>query len=213
MLHWVPFPFRPRLSANNTYVIILTFHFQSIETTPMDLTSQSTPTPRSRAAQIIPPLLLLPLLILPVDVHTLMLWLIGGIAALISMVTLSLALISPTRRHNALRPFLTLLFFLLAVATAATVEALSERSSSRLIAELQETCNVNGRCPDTMAGWRNVSGTSSRRDFHWKYTYAPTDQYRGFALVIAMRYEAERCVSGGVGVPVQETTSVQCRRR
>ncbi len=177
----------------------------------MDLTTQSSPTPSSRAAQIVPPLLLLPLLIMPVDVHTLMLWLIGGIAALISIVTLSLALLAPTLRHKALRPFLTLVFFLMAAATAATVEALSERSSRRLVAELQETCNANGRCPDTLPGWENASGTSSRRDFHWKYTYAPMDQNRGFALIIAMRYEAERCVSGGVGVPVQETASVQCR--
>jgi len=113
--------------------------------------------------QILPPLLILPLSVMPPDFPVAILWIIGWIACVISFISLSRMLIRS--RHlgrsafkPSVRPMLTIVFMLLAhISIQVSVGGASE-FGRQAAQEINRRCHVEGLCPTSIPGW------SPRRD-------------------------------------------------
>ncbi len=111
---------------------------------------------------IFPPLPLFGLIMIPIDMITTLLWLIGFIACLVSMGTLVKAPIAywrgkhqekSTLYRQLLRPCLTII----AVVSAYTCVSMSVTSANAYALEkalaIEQTINNGGSCPREMKGW------------------------------------------------------------
>ena len=172
-------------------------------------------------SQILPPLLLLPLFVMPWDVTGLFYWIVCGIAALIALFNLlgslsGLRRPDPTASHLAawqanLRPLLTIAIFTVAVASGFAVEASTNRYAEELASRLQRSCKEQGRCLPAPEGWR-AEGKYAHSDYgHWKFTYVTNADQSEFGLWIYMRNEVEKCIHGGSTINLSEVRSVYCR--
>lgn len=170
-------------------------------------------------SQILPPLLMLPLFVVPWDLY-LLYWIICGLAALIALSNL-LGSLSGLKRSNPsasylpawnvnLRSLLTVVIFTVAVAAGFAVERASGRYAEELAARLQRACKERGRCLHAPEGWR-AQGNSARSNYgHWSFTYVTNAEQSEFGLWIHMRNEAEKCIHGGSTIPLSEIRSLFC---
>lgn len=158
--------------------------------------------------QVLPPLLLLPLFVMPWDVTGLVYWIACGIAALISLPNLLGS--RPLTSKASLRPLLTVVLFVAAVATGFVVEEASNRYAEELATHLQHACKTRGRCLLAPEGWRR-EGKYARSSYgHWTFTYVTNTNQSEFGLWIHMRNEVENCVQGGSAISLQEVGAVFC---
>lgn len=172
-------------------------------------------------SQVLPPLLLLPLFVMPWDATGLFYWIICWIAALGALLALlrnlsGLGKSNPsTGRFPAwktnLRPLLTVAIFATAVAVGFIVEAASSRYTEELASHLQRECKERGRCSPAPEGWR-VEGEFARSSHgHWRFTYVTNAEQSEFGLWVYRRNENEKCIHGGSTINLSEVLSVHCR--
>lgn len=169
--------------------------------------------------QVAPPLLLLPLFVASFDVTWLVAWMLGGMAALLSVITLGSRLITAGRSERAFafkpatmtRPLLTVLIVPAALAVASLTEANADRYGIQLIAALQHVCKQQGQCPVVPEGWRQQGKYALGKHGHWDFTYVTNPARSEFGLVIHKNWETERCIYGGTSIELIELGSVQCR--
>ena len=173
------------------------------------------------ASQILPPLLLLPLFMVPFDEGGIVLWMIGLLAVLIS--TLSL-LVRMARREERVypwetmpRPLLTILIVCGAFGVGLLVQADSKRYVQELAAALQRACMEQARCPDAPDGWqldeRYAPGDHRRirtTRGHWHLTYITSPERDEFELWIRKATEVEICIHGGRLITISERDSLFC---
>lgn len=168
--------------------------------------------------QVGPPLLLLPLFVASLDVTWLVAWMLGGMAALISVITLGSLLIATGRKERAFsfkretmtRPLLTVLIVSAAWGVASLTEANADRYGTQLIATLQHACKQQGQCPVMPEGWRQHGKYAQGKHGHWVFTYVTNPARSEFGLVIHKNWETERCVYGGNSIELIELGSVHC---
>ena len=175
---------------------------------------------RTLASQTLPPLLLLPLFVMPLDSPSLILWIISGIAAIYSLLSLLSSLFRLIRKNKTadlppfwnvyLRSSLTLGLFVAAIGALAVKSSLAERYTTGLVSALQSSCRAQGRCPTEPEGWQR-DGRSARSIYgYWHFIYITNDTRDEFALRIIKATENEICVYGGAKVALREVSSVQC---
>lgn len=171
--------------------------------------------------KILPPLLLLPLWITPWDVGGLIYWMLGAMAALVSLLNLLLLAFKRGGRGVTenyppfwlvgLRSLLTLAIFCVAVLAGLAVDAAASQHADELARRLQQQCQAQGRCPTVPDGWR-VDGKIARSSYgHWKLAYVTNASQSEFGLWVHRRNENEQCVHGGSAVALSRTASVACQ--
>lgn len=172
-------------------------------------------------AQILAPMLMLPLFMTPMDVGGLVYWLVCAIAAFISLFILLWRLIRPRKANLSagsplvwrvtLRPLLTVIIFAAAVAVGFIVELAASRYAADLVTHLQHACRDKGQCLPAPEGW-SVDGKYARSRYgHWAFVYITNTRQSEFGLWIHRRNEDETCVHGGRTIPVSAVFSVYCK--
>lgn len=172
-------------------------------------------------SQILPPLLMLPLFVMPWDVTGLVYWMMCATAALISLFSLLWSLSGlkktnpstgrlPAGKAN-LRPLLTVAIFAAAVTAGFVVELATSRYADNLATRLQRSCKDRGRCLPAPEGWP-VQGKFARSSYgHWTFVYVTNAEQSEFGLWIHRRNENEKCIQGGSALNLSEVISVDCK--
>ena len=166
-------------------------------------------------SQILPPLLLLPLFMAPFDELGIVLWMIGLLAALISILSLLVRMARKEERvypwETMPRPLLTILIVSGAFGVGLVVQADSERYAHELVTVLQRACKEQGRCPVAPEGWqldkRYARGDHRRvraTHGHWSFTYVTNPKRSEFEVWIHKAKEVEKCAHGGSLIALSE---------
>ena len=166
------------------------------------------------AAQVLPPLLLLPLFVMPVEVFTSLYWMAGFVAALLSVVTLSRLSAKPKAgapakdRSRALRPALTLVIFAAAAFVGfrqgAGDSAAADAFARDAAREVRAACVRDGKCPEAPSGWDRKPGERVIRTVAGRRVeYRRLDEG---AFLITVRHPLEEMleIRGGVQAEVEE---------
>ena len=177
--------------------------------------------PRSRTIvalvkQLVPPLLLLPLFGMPWDIGTSLFWLVGGVAACVSVAKLSRirsarAPEQPPVWHVGLRPGLTVALFGAALVTMIVVSAGLETEVDQLgralASEMQATCTRQATCLPIPPGsdWITIENHRAvKRVKSMSVEYRTDPAGSEFTVRIRHRMEDELRIHGGVGRTLKE---------
>lgn len=179
--------------------------------------------PLALVQQVGPPLLLLPLFMAPFNELGLVLWMVGVLAALISVPSLLIMMVRKGmggrlfRWETMTRPLLTILIVSGAFMVGLMVQADSDRYAQKLVAALQRACKEQGRCPDAPEGWqldaRYAQGDHRRvraTHGHWNFTYVTNPERSEFELWIRKAAEVSKCFHGGSSIALSERDSLFC---
>jgi hypothetical protein len=133
------------------------------------------------------------------------------IPALISLVSLIIKLVFfSTRKYYLLRPFLTVLLFVLIIFIAnwsydmALAEAVTEAG------KIQAECNAGSGCPAAPAGWESGSSGIRKRVGSWyDYLMFYTRRDTTFTIHVYQGPDMGHDIHGGVGIPLVTKTYVE----
>ena len=165
----------------------------------------------SLVGQILPPLFMLPLFVMPWDNPEVIYWLICGIAALISLANLLLWSLSASRRPAwKVRSQLTVAIFSAAVVVGYVVQAESDRYVKNLASDLQRACKDSGRCLPAPKGWRVEGKIAHANHGHWELAYLTNADKSEFGLWVHRSYENEKCIHGGSTINLSEVLTLFC---
>jgi hypothetical protein len=147
--------------------------------------------------RIIPPLMLLPLALIPVDIFTILLWAIGWLCLFVSVYSLVSKFIKKKNSiKNLVRPILTVCVFALAYISLQTSFEIAKSESLTKANEILSICN-KGKCPQTIEGWKptehvigkfyiSVGGLTKYPLF-----YKPSERLDSFKLTLRVNFEEE----------------------
>ena len=165
--------------------------------------------------QVLPPLLLLVLVFIPVDVITILAWGVGAIAALVSVFTLARKVVAwlRTRRPDwmlAIRPALTIVLF--AVVTIVNRGKVSEEAQAAdevaraAAGEVQAACKRDAKCPAAPAGWSLDADTGRALKVVGRIPMRYDRSRDGAEFRVSVRHELEMAldIHGGVAKELRE---------
>lgn len=159
--------------------------------------------------RILPPLMLLPLVFIPVDILTILLWAIGWLCLFVSVYSLVSKLIrKKTSIRNLVRPILTVCIFSLAYVSLKVSFEIAKSESLAKANEILSICNKE-KCPQAVEGWQPtehvignsytfVGGLSKYPLF-----YEPSEHLDSFKLTLRVNFEEEYTYApekGGISV-------------
>lgn len=170
--------------------------------------------PLTFAAQVLPPLVLAPLVVTPLDFGTILFWGAAAICLLVSMVSvvgrlLVLGFGAASRRGGRLlrtiRPSLTLAVVCAAWVCTQHSIYLAERELAVLATRLQEEGRRAGAYPEALPGWRVSQEHGVKRSrstmgwtAHYTVIYEATPERDGFLLSLRRDKDTTTAVSGGL---------------
>jgi hypothetical protein len=166
------------------------------------------------AAQVLPPLLLLPLFVMPAEVITSLYWLAGFVAALISITTLVKVARKPNAGEpardwiRALRPALTLGIFTVA-ATFGLEQGKDDSAAADTFARevaraTRATCVRDGKCPLAPAGWDHKPGDRVIRVVSGRRVEYRRPEEGLFLITVRHPLEEMLEIRGGVSKEIEE---------
>lgn len=146
---------------------------------------------------VIPPLLLLPLAFISVDIHTILYWLFGWSCLIVSAFSLYSKIIEEQRSiKNLLRPILTIIIFSFAYLSLSTSLNAARVEATMKAHELLSICD-QGKCPAFIEGWRSSehvlgeSYTSVGYLIKYPLFYQPSEHLDTFKLSLRVSFEEE----------------------
>lgn len=171
------------------------------------------------SAIIIPPLLLIYLIWIPVDMVTLLLWFPGAIAFLISAVSTIVNFVKFLRlskdkkeeigkiKIRLIRPMLTMLVFLFAILCLAASRKSADNYAATVGKKIQGICSAEELCPESIAGWSSVPEESGYNSviFYGKYgtkyrvSYSVSKDRKSFNIEVKHNIDEGLSIKGGVG--------------
>jgi hypothetical protein len=166
------------------------------------------------AAQVLPPLLLLPLFVMPVEVFTSLYWLVGALAALLSITTLAKVARRPRAgepardRMLALRPGLTVGIFTVAAIVGfgqgGNDSAAADTFARELARATRAACLRDGKCPQAPEGWNHKPGDRVIRNVSGRRIEYRRPEDGVFLITVRHPLEEMLEISGGVSKEVEE---------
>ncbi len=147
--------------------------------------------------RVIPPLILLPLALIPVDIFTILFWVIGCLCLFVSAYSLISKLIKKQRSiKNFARPLLTVFVFTLAYISLHTSLEIAKSESLTKANEILSICN-KGKCPKALEGWQPTEHVIGK--FYiavgglikYPLFYEPSEQLDSFSLTLRVSFEEE----------------------
>ena len=167
--------------------------------------------------QFAPPSLLLFLIWFPIDIVTIIFWIIGFLICFMAFILLVIRLIKfamlkqeqKEKRKAAcigfIRPGMTVIMFLIAFMFVNLLRISADNYAKVTGKKIQDSCNAKRQCPPTIVGWENASEGmwySSVVFYGWgaKYriTYTVSKDKKEFYITVKHNIDEGFDVSGGV---------------
>lgn len=172
-------------------------------------------------AIIFPPLCLIPIVFVPFDMFTIMIWLLGFVVALISAISVLVRVMrlrkigrdKKDERHEQkirlIRPILTVAIFCLAILCLRIAQASADNYAIAMGKQMHAVCNTQKKCPERVDGWER----GDARDWYssvilygkfgprFRITYSVTDDKESFEMVVKHNIDEGFTVYGGVNKP------------
>jgi hypothetical protein len=154
---------------------------------------------------IVPPLLLLPLVALPPDLPTGILWFGGGIALIVSvlkvvyLVARRLWALAFAKKWNLnlkmlLRPALTIFIMIIAITSLRISNDRARAQALEIAQRVQADCIEKGRCPNEIPGQVGSVGALIR----YPISYRVNQDGSEFSMTIRLNIDSSHVISGGV---------------
>lgn len=167
--------------------------------------------------QIIPPLCILPLSALPMDMHTSIFWGAGIIVFLISIFSICRIFFRQLRAKEknstiagVLRPGLVIIFMIVAISSVKYSLSKAENFAFETAKSIQKECTSNNNCPDFIPAW-NKRDDSFAYDYlagglvKYRVLYDVNDDKKEFRIMLRINIDKNLYFSGGVGKRVQRS--------
>ena len=173
-------------------------------------------------AIILPPLPILLLCFVPLDMATTPIWLIGWIAFIISVIFILMRVIKILflERSNNLqrkvlvlklvRPLLVVIFVILAHLLIKLSIASADQYALKVAREIQRETKMKGVCPENIEGWSPARYGCGHRDIlygeygtRYVIRYFFSEDKKEFEIIVRHNID-ERCfITGGVNKPLK----------
>lgn len=176
-------------------------------------------------AIIYPPLGLLTLIWVPVDIASVFVWGPAAFAVYVSVTTSVINTIHIVyrilKKRNSsdlpirfIRPFLTALCFFISLFTVETSLALADKYAVDTAREIQSSAETKLTCPQQIKGWQTPPSTKYDHNvtseyYHKKYgtrhliKYIASDDLQSFAIEVRHHIDLTLVLSGGVDRPLK----------
>jgi hypothetical protein len=166
--------------------------------------------------QILPPLLILPLAIAPPDFPMAILWIIGWLAFMVSLINLLRMLVRSRRLgfsafKPSLRPILTIVFVLFAQLSIQMSVARANEFGRKAAEEIQQRCHTEQVCPASISGWSPRSDTFVSETFagalaKYRVLYSVSGDRKQFSVLIRHDIDRGLLFIGGVDKELHESS-------
>ncbi len=154
--------------------------------------------------RLVPPFLLLILFVTPFDVMSILIWLVCGCAAVVSLTSL----FKNRDIKSRVRPALTIVIFFSAAIYmyyhSASVQNEIDNLARDTASVVQATCNSEGVCPESPPGWqRDHDRVCTRVEFMSACNTRYEDNLK-FFIRVRHSMENKLLIRGGVNFALQE---------
>lgn len=173
-------------------------------------------------AIILPPLLLSLWAFIPIDMITILFWIVGFIITGVSGISLLLKLISFVKtnsknkqeRHflkiQMIKPTLAIMVFCLVLLSINLSVKSADDFALRKAQKIHRICNADQTCPEMVPGWeRGVPGDwfqsvilYGRYGTKYRITYTVSDDKKSFSMTVKHNIDEAFDISGGVNKEV-----------
>ena len=165
--------------------------------------------------QIIPPLFILPLSTLPMDINTGIFWLAGIIASFISIFSIGRKILARFRNKDdkssfidLIRPGLTMIFMILAILSTKYSVSKAENDVFEIAKFVQTICDSENHCPECIPKWdRTDSPFQCEASFgglvKYRALYGVNEDKKEFSIMLRLNIDRNIYFYGGVGKEVQ----------
>jgi hypothetical protein len=155
--------------------------------------------------RVVPPLLLLPLVALPPDLPTGILWFAGVIALVVSVLKIAFLVVRElwalafTRKWNLegkviLRPGLTIFIMIIALISLTISNNRAHKQALDIAQHVQADCVEQGRCPNEVPNQVSSVGALIR----YPLLYRVNQERSEFSLMVRLSIDKSYVISGGV---------------
>ena len=165
--------------------------------------------------QIIPPLFILPLSTLPMDINTGIFWFAGIIAAFISIFSIGRKILARFRHKDdkssfidLIRPGLTLIFMILAISSVRYSVLKAENDAFETAKYFQMMCDSDNLCPEYIPKWDRTDDSfqceaSLGGLVKYRALYGVNEDKREFSIMLRLNIDRHIYFYGGVGKEVE----------
>jgi hypothetical protein len=154
---------------------------------------------------IVPPLLLLPLVAIPPDLPTGIVWFVGSIALIISVFKVlfllirELRVLALTKKWNLalrmmLRSVLTIFVMIIAIISLNVSNYRARKQALEIAQQVQATCVERKRCPNKIPTMPTSVGAFIR----YPISYAVNQDCSEFSIAVRLNIDSRYVISGGV---------------
>jgi len=166
--------------------------------------------------QILPPLLILPLAITPPDFPMAILWIIGWLASVVSLINLLRMLVRSRRLgfsafKPSVRPILTIIFMLFAQLSIQMSVARANEFGRKAAQEIQRRCHAEQVCPASILDWSPrsdafVSETFAGAWAKYRVLYSVSGDRKQFSVLVRHDLDRGLLFIGGVDKELHESS-------
>ena len=166
--------------------------------------------------QIIPPLFILPLSTMPMDIGSGIFWLAGLIASIISFFNVGRKILSLFFRKESkpifmsmIRPCLTIFFILLAISSIKYSLSKAEDFAFETAKSIQEKCNSDNICPECIPEWNKQDNSLICESLagglaKYRVIYSVNGNKKEFSIRLRMNIDRQLNFYGGVGKQIKK---------
>lgn len=165
--------------------------------------------------QFLPPLLLLPLAIMPPDLPTAILWIVGALACAVSIINLVRMLIRSRQLGRsafkpAVRPVLTIVFMLLAYISIQISLANATDFARKTAQDIQQKCRAEKACPASISGWDPRGDAFASEAYagalaKYRVLYGVSRDRKQFTIFLRQSIDSGLIFTGGVDEKLNES--------
>jgi hypothetical protein len=165
--------------------------------------------------QIAPPLIILPLSTMPMDIGTGIFWLAGIIACFISLFSIGRKVFTHLRNKNKqstlvdiIRPSLTIFFMILALSSVRFSLHKAENVAFETAKYVQKKCDSDNICPDYIPTWNRIDGSFTCESLvgglaKYRVLYGVSKDKKIFTIMLRLNMDSHLYFYGGVGKEIQ----------
>jgi hypothetical protein len=165
--------------------------------------------------QIFPPLFILPLSTMPIDIVTSIFWFAGLIAFIVSFLNVGRKILSLIRNKESklilldmIRPTLTIFFIILVISSVKYSLSKAESFAFETAKNIQNRCNVDNICPECIPTWEKRDDSSICESIagglaKYRVLYLLNNDKKQFRIMLRIYIDRFLIFYGGVGKQIE----------
>ena len=167
---------------------------------------------------ILPPLFLIPLLFVPFDMLTAILWFVAFVVFVKSIASLAKSIYRRVRgkkqfQKELIRPALAIIIIILDVMLIVASQNSADTFARHVANIAQGQCKKNDKCPDRVDGMEFVENGLSKisyGDYGAKYpvTYKVSEDKKSFGVTVRHSIDSFLTIKGGVENEIEEMSEL-----